>query len=254
VKTSQSGNASEKVLVVLEALVMDRRLGDLAVSTGLAKSTVHRILQTMVREDFATVDDSGGYLPGPRLTGLAGRVVGRLDALVGADPVLRRLQQSTGATVHLAVLSGDEAIYVRKLEASKPYRMASRIGMAIPLHCTSIGKAMLSCAPREYVEALVARTGLARRTPNTLTSIEALQANLDEARERGWAMDDEENETGVVCAGAAVRDHTGRVTAGVSVTQLRSDPAATSLDVLGPLVANAAAEVSMGLGARVGNG
>lgn len=77
-KTSQSGNASEKVLSVLEALVVDRRLGDLAASTGLARSTVHRVLPTMVREDFATVDDSGGYLPGPHLTGLAGRVVGRM--------------------------------------------------------------------------------------------------------------------------------------------------------------------------------
>ena len=70
-ETSQSGNASEKVLTVLEALVMHRRLGGVAASTGLAKSTVHGILQTMVREDSAAVRDSGGSLPGPRLIGLA---------------------------------------------------------------------------------------------------------------------------------------------------------------------------------------
>ena len=249
VKSSQSGNASGKVLAVLDALVMHRRLSDIATSSGLAKSTVHRILQTMVQEVFATVDGSGYYVPGPRLIALAGRVVGRLDAFVGADATLGRLQQSTGATVHLAVLSGDEAIYVRKLEPSKPYRMASRVGTAIPLHCTSIGKAYLSLMPRDYVEALAERTGLPRCTPNTLTSIEALLANLDEVRERGWAIDDEENEKGVFCVGAAVRDHTGHVTAAVSVTQLRSDPAAASVDVIGPLVAKAGAEVSAGLGA-----
>ena len=243
-------NAVEKVLAVLEALAEHRRLTDLARSTGLAKSTVHRILQTMVEGGFAVFDEDNGYGPGPRMVGLAGRTLGELDTSVGAEPVMRRLQERFSATVHMAVIAGDEAVYVRKLEGNKPYRMVSRVGMSIPLHCTGIGKALLAAMAEEDVASLVQRTGLPRRTPRTLTTLEALMADLRTTRDRGWAGDVEENEDGIVCAGAAIRDHSGRMTAAISVSQLRSDPTAVALDVVGPEVAAAAAEVSTGLGAR----
>jgi len=250
--TPRTSNAAEKVLRVLDALGYQRRLADIARAADLPKTTVHRILHTLVEQDFAHVDGQGGYAPGGRLLGQAGRALGRADAMAGAEPALLRLQQRTTATVHLAVLVGDEAVYVRKLEADKPYRMVSRIGMAVPLHCTSIGKAILSCLPEPDVQAVVARTGLPARTAHTLTSADRLLADLRATASRGWSLDQEENELGVVCAGAPVRDHTGRTTAAVSVSQLRSDPAALPLDALGPRVAVAAAEVSAGLGAPVG--
>lgn len=245
---AQRGNATSKVLAVLDALGDRRRFADLVAATGLPKSSVHRILQDLVRSGFCAVDEAGLYLPGPKLMGLAGRVFGRLDALSGADPALERLRARTGATVHLAVLSGDEAIYVRKLEASKPYRMASRIGMSIPLHCTAIGKALLSGLPREEALEILERTGQPRRTPNTRTTLAALTADLDATRERGWSLDDEENELGVVCVGAAVRDATGRVTAAVSVSQLLGDVTDMPPEAAGPLVADTAREVSRSIG------
>ena len=172
------GNAVEKVLVVLDALTDHHRLADLARSTGLPKSTVHRILQTLIDRDFAAFDDVTGYGPGPRMLGLAGRTLGDLDASLAAEPVLRRLQELSSATVHMAVLAGDEAIYVRKLEGNKPYRMVSRVGMAIPLHCTAIGKALLAAMPDEEVVELMRRTGLPRRTPRTITTPECLLDDL----------------------------------------------------------------------------
>ena len=248
VDEEQRGNATTKVLAVLDALGDNRRFADLVAATGLPKSSVHRILQDLVRSGFCTVDEAGGYLPGPKLMGLAGRVFGRLDALSGADPALERLRARTGATVHLAVLSGDEAIYVRKLEASKPYRMASRIGMAIPLYCTSIGKAVLAGLPRDEAIELVERTGQTQRTPNTHTTLTALSVDLDLTADRGWSLDNEENEVGVVCVGAAVRDATGRVAAAVSISQLLSDLDEMPPEVAGPLVANTAREVSQSIG------
>jgi IclR family acetate operon transcriptional repressor len=247
---SQSVNAVGKVLLVLEALGSHHRLGDIAKATGLPKSTVHRLLHTMVEADFAALDNDGGYVPGTRYLAAAGRVVGRLDALAGADPALRRLQDLTHGTVHLAVLVGDEAVYVRKLEAAKPYRMASRVGMALQLHSTAIGKAILAGLPRSEVDAIIGRTGLPARTAKTRSTPESLLADLAVTAERGWALDDEENERGVVCVGAAVRDHTGRVTAAVSVSQLVSDPEATPPETAGPLAAAAASEISSGLGSR----
>jgi IclR family transcriptional regulator, acetate operon repressor len=207
---------------------------------------VHRILQTLVDRDFAAFDDVTGYAPGPRMVGLAGRTLGELDASLGAEPALRRLQQFSSATVHMAVLAGDEAIYVRKLEGNKPYRMVSRVGMSIPLHCTSIGKALLAAMPDGDVAETMRRTGMARRTPRTVTTIEDLLEDLKFVRQRGWSSDVEENEEGIVCVGAGVRDHAGRVSAAISVSQLRSDPTAIALDELGPHVAATAAEVSNG--------
>jgi DNA-binding IclR family transcriptional regulator len=120
--------------------------------------------------------------------------------------------------------------------------------MSIPLHCTAIGKALLSGLPREAALETLGRTGQSRRTANTLTSLEALTADLDATQERGWSLDDEENEVGVVCVGAAVRDATGRATAAVSVSQLLSDVTDMPPEVAGPLVASTAREVSRSIG------
>ena len=246
----ESTNATAKVLRTLAALPENPRLGDLARATGLPKSTVHRLLQTMLAEGFATFEEGGGqYAPGPRLLALAGRSLNRDDASSGAEPALRRLQEETGATVHLAVLAGDEAVYVRKIEGNKPYRMVSRVGMAVPLHCTGIGKAMLAGMSADDVRAFAARAGLPRRTPGTITDAEVLVTAVGEVADVGWAADLEENEVGIVCAGAGVRDHTGRVVAAVSVSQLKSDPDAIPIEKVGPAVAAAAAEISAAYGA-----
>lgn len=244
-ETSNPTNAASKVLRTLEALPDHPRLGDLARAVGLPKSTVHRILQTMLGEGFCVFEESSGsYLPGPRLLGMAGRTLNQVDAARVAEPVLRALHQRTGATVHLAVLAGDEAVYVRKLEGSKPYQMVSRVGMAIPLHCTGIGKALLAGMTVDDIRGLAARSGLPRRTGTTITDVDRLVADAAATRERGWALDGGENEVGIVCVGAGVRDHQGRTTAAVSVSQLGSDTDLVPPEVLGPLVAAAAAEIS----------
>lgn len=246
------GNAVEKVLDVLDSLVEHARLSDLARAAGLPKSTVHRILQTLVMQGFAAFDDvSGTYSPGARLLRLAGRTLGRFNATIGAEPALRRLQERTAATVHLAVLAGDEAVYVRKLEGNKPYHMVSRIGMAIPLHCTGIGKAILAGMSDEEVRAVVDRAGLPAHTSQTLSSLDGLLDELELTRRNGWAADRQENEVGIVCAGSGVRDHGGRVNAAVSVSQLHSDPTGLTLDEIGPMVAATAAEISTGMGAFI---
>lgn len=242
-------NAVEKTLAVLDALGDHERIADIAQATGLHKSTVHRILQDFARLGFARVTEQGTYQGGSRILGLAGRVLARTDAAQRARPELIALQAESGGTVHFALLDGDEAVYVAKMEGAKPYRMASRVGMAVALHCTAIGKAVLSALPEPEVRALLARRPPTARTSRTLTDPDLLVAHLEVIRERGWSLDDEENETGVRCVGAAVRDHTRRVVGAVSVSQLSSDPAGHPAADLGPRVAAAAGEISALLGA-----
>jgi IclR family transcriptional regulator, acetate operon repressor len=244
-------NAVEKTLAVLDALGDHERIADIAAATGLHKSTVHRILQDFARLGFARATDRGTYQGGARILGLAGRVLARTDAAERARPELIALQHDCGGTVHLAMLDGDEAVYVVKIEGSKPYRMASRIGMAVPLHCTAIGKAALAALADAEVRALLARVPLVARTPRTLTDSNRLVAHLAEVRVRGWSVDDEENEIGVRCVGAAVLDHTRRVLGAVSVSQLTADPETRAPEELGPRVAAAASAISRLLGAPV---
>ncbi len=247
--TPRSGGGSiDKALTVLEALAEHRRVTDIATGTGLPKSTVHRILQSLVGWGFARADGSGGYLPGPRILTLAGKMMSRFDPAQHADSALRSLRDRTGFTVHFAVRSGDEAVYVRKLEGLGPYQMASRVGMSMRLHTTAIGKAILSRLDDTEVIAIADRTGLDHRTPRTITEAEALLGHLAEVRSHGYAIDDEENEVGIRCVGAPVFDHTGAVMGGISVSglafEVTPDDRALGTEVLGT-----AREVSLALGA-----
>jgi DNA-binding IclR family transcriptional regulator len=187
------------------------------------------------------------YVIGPRVLTMAGAMLGRLDVTTLAAPVLRELHADVGHTVHFAMLSDDEAVYLEKLvDPGLPYQFASRVGGRIPLHCTAIGKSLLA------VMETLPRLELVRRTPQTLVSSDALRAELEHVRERGFAIDDEENERNIRCVGAAVRDHTGAATHAISVSALTVELSVDEAVALGPRVVAAADAVSEALGARPG--
>lgn len=248
-----SSTAIGKTLAVLETLAVHQRLSAIAEATGLPKSTVHRILRSLTEHGFARAASDGRYLPGPRILSIAGQILSTFDYTLQLGPALRGLQTRTGFTVHFAVLTGLEAVYVEKLEnEDKPYRMASRVGMRLRLHCTGIGKAILAALPPEEAERLLAEAGMEARTPNTITSAEAMSAELERVRGRGFAIDDEENEEGTRCVAAAVLDHRGRVFGGISVSTLAFLMPHQDAERLGPTVLEAAAAMSEALGAPRG--
>ena len=113
---------------------------------------------------------------------------------------------------------GVHAVYLHKVDSDKPFEMRSRVGNQLLLHCTAIGKAILAHLPRDEVEQIVTSAGMASRTPATITDVPALHAELAAVRERGYALDDEENEPTVRCIGAVVLDRSGRPRGGVSVS------------------------------------
>ncbi|MEU9887397.1 IclR family transcriptional regulator [Sphaerisporangium sp. NPDC051011] len=245
----REGSSIDKALAVLEAIAEHHRVTDIAAATGVSKSTVHRILQSLVEWGFARADGVGGYEPGPRILTLAGKVMSRFDPSHQASAALRALHERTGYTTHFGIRGGDEAVYVEKLEGRRPYQMPSRVGMSLRLHSTAIGKAVLAELDDDEVRAIAARAGLARLTGATLTEVGDLLAHLGKVRELGYAMDDEENEPGVRCVGAAVFDHTGRVLGGISISTLAMDMERDALVALAPVVVAAAREVSLALGA-----
>ena len=244
-------NALEKAFLVLEVVASPHaphRLADIATRVGLPKSTVHRILQILSSDGYVAAVADGSYAVGPNGLALAGKMLASSDLRAIAEPILEQLQRSTGTTVHFATRSGHMAVYAAKFDGGQPYRMASRVGVAIPLHCTSIGKAILAALPMADARRILESTPLVSRTANTRTTLAALFEDLDEVRRRGFAIDDEENEQNVRCVGAAVYDSAGRVIGGVSVSSLAFEFTRADALAVGPRVQAAASAITVALG------
>jgi DNA-binding IclR family transcriptional regulator len=241
-------NASEKTLLVLEAIMNNARFSDVVEATGLAKATTHRILATLIDRRFVAVAADGSYLPGPKILSLAGQALRRIDISAIAQPFVDALVDRVRCTIHVGVANGDEIVYLIRADSDKPYRMPSRVGLAIPLHTSGIGKVVLSGYDGHELERFVARAGLPARTPHTITSLEALQAEVASIRRLGYSLDREENVPGVTCVAAPIRDSTDRINYGISISTLTIEHTRAELEAMAPLVVEAAGQISVALG------
>ncbi len=190
-------------------------------ASGYPRPTVHRIVQALVAERML-VENLGAatFALGPRLIQLASRSWGRSELRLAAVDELKRLRDLTGETVHLAVPNGTSMVYIEKLESPSAVRMASRIGTSVSLHSTAVGKAYLAALDDKRYKALVKGLPLPRHAANTVTDAAALRAQVEQVRERGWSVDNEENEAGIFCFGAAIRNAAGEPVAAISVSTL----------------------------------
>ena len=219
-RTSAAGNATEKTLNLLEAASSGapKRLGEIAAQAAVPKASAHRILRTMVTEGFLTSDDTGTYAPGPRLRALAARVGTPTNDDGAIQAELATLRQRTGQTVHVAMHSGDTVTYTHKVAGPHTVQMASRLGMQMPLHSTAIGKCVLAGLTEATLAEFTTRATLLPMTEHTLTDPNRLRAELATVRRNGFALDDEENEKTVRCLAAPLRNRTGTVIGGVSIS------------------------------------
>ncbi len=193
-------------------------LTDLAKGLGLSKSTVLRLLAPLREVRLVDQDaESGRYRLGPQNAFLGQVYLERLDFREAAAPYLHELVESVGETVHLVVFDPPEIVYIDKVESPQPVRMHSRIGSRQPAYCTAVGKAFLAHSSDAVVEQVIAR-GMPPRTPATITTAERLHAELTAVRERGYAIDDVENEEEIRCVAAPVFDHSGAVATAISVS------------------------------------
>ncbi|PPF43646.1 IclR family transcriptional regulator [Pseudoclavibacter sp. AY1F1] len=244
-----SAGASEKTLLVLAAALAHPRFTDIVAEAGLAKATVHRILGTLVAQEYLGGGAEQGYRAGPNLLALAGRALSSVDISQVASPIVEELAAKVDCTIHVGVATDSEMVYVIRRDAAKPYRMRSRVGLGVPMHSSGMGKAVLADWAPDRVDALAARVGLPRRTDLTITDLDALHEELDRVRERGYSTDLGENEVGTVCVSAPIRDHTGAVTYGLSVSSIELEYPGRTIEELAPIAIAAAERISRELGA-----
>jgi DNA-binding IclR family transcriptional regulator len=231
VTDTSPATAVDRALNILEAAA-HRREGmtnsEISRKLAIPKSSASYILRTLERRGYLRRDgESGRYRLGLKILSLGGDAQANLDLADVALPFMRSLVERVHLTVHLAVLDQGEAVYIEKVEAPGFFKVNTWVGRRMFLHSTSVGKSLLAWLPKHDIEAIVRQHGMKKRTPKTITTISRLLSELEQVREQGYSVDDEENSLGARCLGAPIFDATGVVTAslGASGTLTQVDEA-----------------------------
>lgn len=220
----------------------------LAARLGLAKSTVHRLATTLVEYDILEQNrETGKYRLGLALFELGTLVRRKMDVMSEAQAQIHALADLSGETVQLAILDHLSVLYIRIRESRQAVRMSTGLGSRAPAHCTSVGKALLAYQAPEVIQQVI-DNGLQRYTPNTITEGPRLLEELASVRQKGYAIDNEEIESGLRCVAAPIRNHSGRVVAAISVAAPVQRMTKRNLQTTVPSVVAAADAISRRLG------
>jgi DNA-binding IclR family transcriptional regulator len=238
--------AFELIGVVADAGTAGIRLQPLAAECAFAVSTAHRYVTSLLDLGVIERTTSGSYRLGITLVALAGQYLEEDVLRRVAHPYLVELASISGETAHLGVRVGDRLVYVDKVESAKSVRLVSRIGSQVPMHCTSMGKAILSLTSEED-RARVLDGELTRPTPKTRVGAE-LTAELGVVLAQGYALDDEENEEGVRCIGLPLLNAAGEPIAAFSISAPANRFSVEDCTQLAPAAIKMAAEISRRLG------
>lgn len=246
--------ALERGLLLLMRLSESGRssLTEVSEALDIPSATAYRMLTTLQKHGFVEFDEaSQGWSVGVEAFRTGASFLRRTTLIDVAQPVLRALVDTTGETANLAVPHGGEVVFVGQRETPNPIRAFFHPGTRTPMHASGTGKAILAEMARDDVERLISRQGLVGFTENTLTNPATLFADLEATRTRGYSFDREERFIGMSCVGAVIRDATGTVVAGVSVSGPQGRFSERAVEGFGKAVSDAAARVSEGLGAVI---
>jgi DNA-binding IclR family transcriptional regulator len=252
IATEQPAYPIESVGRALRLLTVVAERGAVSVSAaaehlGVARSTAHRMLSTLLAEGFVRQDPvTKTYGPGRRMLEVGLSALRNLDVRSAARPELEALRDELGETVHLVLLEGTHILFVDSVESNKAVRVGSRTGMQMAAHCTAAGKAILAALPpaalEEYLDALP--PGL---TPNSITDREDVRAEIARSAERGWATNYEESEDGLSAVAVAIPEPSGIPRSSITVSM----PAERLSPERAPDVAEATTRRAQAIGARL---
>jgi DNA-binding IclR family transcriptional regulator len=214
---SSVGNAA-RLLKAFLSRENEIGVSELARRLGLGKSTVHRLLSTLVAQGLVEKNpETGGYRLGLIMFELGEVVHSHMELHAAVGPVLASLREETRESCQVGVLDGQEVVYVDRLESSHTLRLFNATGRRVPVHTTSSGKVLLAHLPDGDLDELLAKDPLTPTTPRSITDVAVLRRELAKVRARGWAEAVEEREVGVASIASPVMDATGRVVAAISI-------------------------------------
>lgn len=223
-------------------------VGELALELDMAKSSVSELMTSLAGQGFVERTRRGRYRLGWRFFTLNQVLLASTPLVKAARPVMQEMVERHGETSHLMVLERDQAVIVEKVSGTLATQiLLSRIGVRLPAYCSGAGKVMLAALEAQTIAELFGKAELEAMTPKTIGNLAALRAELERITSRGYAVDREEIVPGLSCAAAPIRDVSGRVVAGLSMStpSYRFDETEVA-----PVVVKAAQRISHQLGAR----
>lgn len=222
-----------------------------AAAFGASKSATFAMLQTLVGHGYATDLDRGPrYRLGPAVLRLSDSHTRSMTLIDVVRPVMRSLTDETGWTSRLAIHENGYPIFIDRVDGQGSIRFHTPLGVREMPHRSAAGKAILAALDEDLVRSIAQETGLPRRTPNTITDADSLLADLELVRRRGFAVDDEEDEPGILCVGASFLGRDGGPAGAVSITGLKADMPDWKLQELGRTVRARADEMAIAIGGQ----
>ncbi len=242
----------ERTLDIVEALSANRTgigVTELSKALTLHKSTVHRLLTTlMVRKYVEQDNESGKYRLSVKLFELGNAVLSKLNMRAHALPFLRELRERCRETVQLSIVDQNEVLYIDVLESPEKIGVKAAIGERAPLYCTAAGKVWLSHLPDERAQEVMKGVEYKPRTTATITSFDRLRDELSKVRETGVAKDMKEYDDDMCGLSAAIRNYRGRVIACISLAVPASRYTDASFSELAKLTRETADKISYSVG------
>jgi DNA-binding IclR family transcriptional regulator len=212
----------DKALRVFEFVcraAKDARVVDIAKALDINKATVFRLLRTFVETGYMEQDpDTDRYRPTMKILSLGNSVMNKMEIRGLALGIIKELSEKSGESVHLSIKDGTMAVIIDKVEARTGTKVSFHIGRRSDLYSTGTGKVFLAHLPLNRLEDYLAETPLDAHTPMTIVDRTVLKRQLDEIRESGFSVDRQENNTGISCVAAPVRNYSDEVVASVSLT------------------------------------
>lgn len=211
----------DNALRLIETLQKNGPMGitELSKDLCLSKSTVHRLLSTLENRNYVTQNDQNSkYMLGLKWIGIGSSVLQQQKLLQIIHPYLKQLSETYNETAYLSVLNGEQMTFVDKVLSKSAIIMDMPLGSNLQPYCSAGGKVLLSHQSPESLSAILKKTVFQKYTKNTITDISSLQEELQRVRIQGYAIDNEEFETGLICYAAPIRRYSGEVIASISLS------------------------------------
>lgn len=241
-----------RALTLLERLSESPKglqLTDLSYQLGMPAATVHRLLTTFEELNFVEQDSEQGlWFVGLKTFTVGNAFLNRRNYVAIARPHMHSLVEQCGETVNLGVIDDGEVVFISQVESQEVMRMIVKLGSRSPIHASGVGKAMLANMPQQRVSKILERCGLARYTDHSIDNPALLRDELEQIRQQGYALDDEEHAVGLRCVAAAIFDENGQALAAISLSGPKARMVDDRLGELGQAIKQTADEITQALG------
>lgn len=224
-------------------------LTDLSYQLGIPTATVHRMLSTFEEQDFVEQDvEQGLWFIGLKSFTVGNAFLNRRDFVASARSHMHGLVEQCGETANLGVIDDGEAVFISQVESPEVMRMIVRLGSRSPIHASGVGKALLAYLPEQRLARVLQQRGITRYTEKTIDTPAQLRRELEQIRQLGYALDDEEHAIGLRCVASAIFDQNGQALAAISLSGPKARVTDARLDELGIAVRQTADEITHALG------